>query len=119
MNDNTNTTVRVDGYTRFCLTAITVLLTLVVIGLWADHDAFTSQARAEKYKDDAAKRAFSEGRWGTSSAANKLAAAQESTNKRLDELIALFRDGEAKVRIVEGSKGSKSSGGSNVRKKKK
>ncbi len=118
MNDTENTTVRVDGYTRLCLTAITVLLTLLVIGLWADPVAAPSRAEAASgYRDAKAKKAVEEGRWGTSSAPNKMAAAQEETNKRLDTLIELFNSGKAKVRIVDGAPAER--GGSNVPKSRK
>jgi hypothetical protein len=113
MNDKENTTVRVDGYTRFCLTAITVLLTLLVIGLWADPVGTPSRAGAATgYRDNKAEKAVQEGRWGTSSAPNKLAAAQGETNGKLDTLIELFNSGKAKVRIVDGAPAER--GGSNA-----
>ncbi len=115
MNDITKTTVRVDTYTRICLTAITVLLTLLVIGLWSDmgslsesaHAASKSNRQAQKagFRDAEARRAIlTEGRWGTSSSPNKFAAEQERTNTRLDELISLFRDGKARVRIEDNNR---------------
>ncbi len=111
MTKNEKTTVRVDTYTRVCLTAITVLLTLLVIGLWSDMGSLSESAHAASkssnrkaqkagFRDAEARRAIlSEGRWGTSSSPNKFAAEQERTNTRLDELISLFRDGKARVRI--------------------
>lgn len=119
MKENNDIIARVDGYTRFCLTAITVLLGLLVIGLWADPVAFTTRTLAADpgYRDTEAQRAVQEGRWGTSSAPNKLAAVQAKTNEKLDELIGLFTGGKAKVQIVEGSTAGR--GGSNVRKSRK
>lgn len=117
MNDKENTTVRVDGYTRLCLTAITVLLTLLVIGLWADPVGAPSRAGAASYRDAKAEKALKEGRWGTSSAPNKLAAAQGETNEKLDTLIELFNTGKAKVRIVDGAPAER--GGSNAPKNRK
>ena len=38
------TRIVIDGYTRFCLTAIMVLLTLLVVGLWSDGPALTGPA---------------------------------------------------------------------------
>jgi len=103
--------VRVDNSTRFCLTAIVVLLSILIVGLWADMGEGYSQAQAKqpRYKDAKAEEAVLQGRWGTSSASGKLAATQEQTNKKLDELIALFRTGQAKVQTVEGPVGVKSS----------
>ena len=115
MKDQQSTTVQVDRYTRFCLTAITVLLTLTVIGLWADPVIRTPRAEAGVYSDDNARTAVNEGRWGTSSAPNKIAANQRETNVKLDELIAMFASGNAKLQVVEKAKG----GGGNKRVRKK
>lgn len=102
MRNQKYTNVQVDGYTRVCLTAIAVLLTILVIGLWAEGPARTSEAgAADKYRDAKAARAFKEGRWGTSSARGKLSAIQQETNAKLDKLINLFKSGEARVQIVQ------------------
>ena len=119
MNEKVKTTMQVDRYTRFCLTAITVLLTLLVIGLWAERVDTTPRVDAapRKYQDPRAEKAVAEGRWGTSSAPNKLAAVQGETNKKLDELIELFKSGEAKVSVVDGAPAGR--GGSNAPKNRK
>jgi len=103
MRDKETKRVQVDGYTRLCLTAITVLLTLLVIGLWADRVDTVSPANAgsAKFQDAEAKNALSGGRWGTSSASGKTVAAQKQTNEKLDQLIGLFRSGQAKVQVME------------------
>jgi hypothetical protein len=104
MQDHEHTTVRVDWYTRTCLTAISILLTVLVIGLWADMPvAPTGRAGAADggyYADKQAKDAVLGGRWGNSSAEGKVAATQLETNKKLDELMALLRKGEARVQVV-------------------
>jgi len=102
MQDKDYTPVQVDWYTRLCLTAIAGLLTLLIVGLWADNLSLTGQAAAKdaKYRDSKAKSALYEGRWGTSSAPGKLAAVQQDTNKKLDELVSLFRTGKAKVFVT-------------------
>ena len=104
MKTEKQTTVQVDRYTRFCLTTIAVLLTLLIIGLWADGITTAGHAQAadsrSKFKDPTAAKAFKEGRWGTSSATGKMAATQQQTNAKLDELIRLLRTGDAKVQIV-------------------
>ena len=106
--------VRVDGYTRVCLTAIAVLLTVLVIGLWADLTGPVREARAEsKFRDSKAQKALTEGRWGTSSAPQQaIARAQQESNLKLDELIKLLKSGEIRVRVV----GMEAPGGDNARK---
>jgi len=94
--------VRVDWYTRLCLTVISVLLTILVVGLWADTSHFSAKANAAPgFKNDKAKQALYEGRWGSSSAPGKFAAVQEGTNGRLDRLIGLFTTGQAKVQVAD------------------
>ena len=81
-------TVKVDGYTRFCLTAIAILLTVLVIGLWADGVRPLGEARAaEKFLDTGAQR-------------QEMVAAQERVNAKLTELVELLKSGQAKVQIV-------------------
>ena len=80
---------RVDGYTRLCLTAIAVLLTILVIGLWADGVRSTDKAvAADRWLDSSAQR-------------NSLVQIQKETNRKLDELIALLKSGEIKVQLTE------------------
>ena len=102
MQDKNYTPVRVDWYTRLCLTAIAILLTLLIVGLWAENFSLTDDAAAKeaKYRDDKAKTAFYEGRWGTTSAPGKIAAVQKETNQKLDELVTLFKTGKAKVLVT-------------------
>ena len=38
------TNVQVDNYTRFCLTAIAILMTVLIIGLWAEMPGPASRA---------------------------------------------------------------------------
>ncbi|MDP7162799.1 MAG: hypothetical protein QF577_06865 [Phycisphaerae bacterium] len=87
---NKDVRLRVDGYTRVCLTAIAVLLTLLVIGLWADmpvgHDR--RAAGAEAFLDAITQRKM-------------ILEVQKTTNTKLEELIRLFRDGKAKVQLAE------------------
>jgi len=80
--------VRVDTYTRVCLTAIAVLLTLMVVGLWADLAPMDGElGAAEKFLDTSAQR--------------KVALEQaKQTNAKLDQLISMFSSGQAKVRVV-------------------
>ncbi|MHC4982558.1 MAG: hypothetical protein ACYTF6_05245 [Planctomycetota bacterium] len=82
---------KVDGYTRFCLTAISVLLTVLIIALWAEGVPSADEARAEDprlFGDSAAQR-------------EELTSLQQQTIAKLDELIALLRSGEAKVQLAQ------------------
>jgi hypothetical protein len=79
----------IDGYTRLCLTAIAVLLTVMVIGLWA-HTPGPSEATAAEMPrgfDAAGQR-------------RSILEAQQETNKKLGELIELLRSGQAKVQVA-------------------
>ncbi len=118
MKSEQHHSVTVDGYTRFILTAIAVLLTVLAIGLYSETiDPIRPVRAAVGYEDAAAKEAFEQGRWGTSSArGKKMVAVQHQTNVKIDELIRLFKTGEAKVQLRETAAGS--SGGKNAYKRK-
>ena len=85
--------VRVDTYTKVCLTAIAVLLTLMVVGLWTDMAPMNGElGAAEKFLDTSAQR--------------KAAVEQAKlTNAKLDQLISMFSSGQAKVRVVDDKAG--------------
>ncbi len=80
--------VRVDGYTRLCLTAIAILLTVIVIGLWAEGVRSADQIHA------------AEPFLNSSSQRKDMIKAQEQTNAKLDQIIKLLQDGRVKVQIV-------------------
>ena len=81
--------VHVDTYTRVCLTVLAVLLTVVMLGLWADGVPGAGNARAgEIFVDSGAQR-------------KAMVVQQEKTNARLQELITLFKSGQAKVKVVD------------------
>jgi len=81
--------VRVDAYTRVCLALITVLLTVLIVGLWANHAPQPPAATAaETFVDASAQR-------------NAMLDQQKLTNRKLDELLDLFRSGSAKVQVTE------------------
>ena len=95
--------INIDGYTRFCLTAIMVLLTVLVIGLWADIP-FTPAAQAVKGSTLVSRERFRNSRSARKQMLSEQGAAlkyQKDTVKRLDDLIELFEAGNAKVRIVK------------------
>lgn len=92
--------VRMDRYTRVCLTVIAVLLTVLIMGLWADQTPDPPRADAAKpFADSGAQRKVTQD-------------IQMQTNEKLDELGRLLKSGEVKVQIVEGAE--KRSRGANV-----
>ena len=109
------TTVHVDGYTRFCLSAIVVLLTVLIVGLWANGPASDVS--------DASAAAKSSARSGRSTLnlidaraqrVGTLKAAQK-TNKQLDKIITLLKSGEIRVSIA--GEGKEKEGLKNARKR--
>jgi hypothetical protein len=88
--DRQNVQVRVDGYTRVCLTAIAVLLTVLVVGLWAEGVRTSREARGAVQPP-----------FDSSKQRGDLLKAQEQTSAKLEELIGLFRSGAAKVTVTE------------------
>ena len=101
MRQGADIKVRVDRYTRVCLTAIAVLMVVMILGLWADGN-WSSRAGAGDVLFD------------SSSQRNAQIEAQQQTNAKLDELIKLLKSGEAKVQMADaGAVKSKASGGGN------
>jgi hypothetical protein len=90
----------VDGYTRFCLTAIVVLMTVMVIGLWAEGVPSVGKAGAaapapvERYQPRSAVEI------------GQMVDLQKQTNDKLDEIKKLLESGNVKVQVVEGSANS-------------
>ena len=93
---NNGIDVRVDGYTRWCLTAIAVLLAVLVVALWAERGAWTPQAVAEPGKRgvfvDSAKQR------------DDLVKAMDRNTEKLQEIINLLKSGQVKVKGTEGAK---------------
>jgi hypothetical protein len=107
-----NVRIRVDRYTQVCLTAIAVLLTLTVIGLWSERvpAAGKAEARTVKAQDTIA---------GTGKAhSDKLSSRgvqvelQRESNRKLDktnqllqDLAALLKSGDVKVKVTNQKEG--------------
>ena len=103
---------QVDMYTRVCLTAISVLLALTVIGLWSDHGPAGPAAQGRTYSPndkDAPDRA------PDNTTADKSRATEVSpfvgvreeivkTNEKLQDVLNTLRSGEVKVQVVKGDK---------------
>ncbi len=104
MNERTEgRTVRIDGYTRFCLSAIVVLLAILIVGLWAEGpiSPIPDAAGANVSK--------------TPSGILPNAGAQRMdmikaigvTNDKLDKIISLLKSGNIRVSLVEAGKEKK------------
>ena len=100
-------TVRIDGYTRFCLSAIVVLLTVLIIGLWAEGpipgipDADGAIVKAPRSGSSTLNLLDAR-----SQRAAMLNAARE-TNRKLDKIVDLLKSGNIRVSIVEAGKEKK------------
>ena len=85
--------VRVDRYTRVCLTAIAVLLTVLILGLWTEVPSAARSARAQPksrrdvFVDSAKQR-------------DQLVKAMDRQTSKLDQLIALLKSGQVKVQTI-------------------
>ncbi len=90
MNPSQNMTIRIDTYTRVCLTLIAFLLTVIAIGLWAETPNVSGQASAQQGKI-----------YGPTKQRADMINQQKAANSKLDELISLFREGKAKVQVSE------------------
>ena len=84
-------TVLVDRYTRFCLTAIVVLLTVLIVGFWADGVPMARNAGAAEPM-----------RYQPQSAIDisEMTRLQGQTNEKLDKIARLLESGTAKVQMV-------------------
>ena len=92
------TRIVIDGYTRFCLTAIMVLLTLLVVGLWSDGPALTGPAEAAPKRGAAKVPLVSSSAIGQR---DKLVTAAEATNRKLDKVVQVLESG--KLTVVVGN----------------
>jgi len=81
------TEIRVDTYTRVCLTMIAVLLTVLIIGLWAEGGNLARPAGADENT--------------AADTAKELLAAQEKTNQNLQQMIAVLKSGEVRVLVIK------------------
>ncbi|MFP4053669.1 MAG: hypothetical protein ACLFV7_07390 [Phycisphaerae bacterium] len=102
--------IRVDAYTRFCLTLLAVLMTVAIFGLWGSHSPTPPVAGA------------AEGQiFGSTKQRGKLLDVTEETNQKLDQIIGLLKSGEVQVQVVGQKEESvttvrpKTSGGSDAK----
>ncbi len=87
-----------DGYTRFCLGAMVVLMTVLIVGLWAERVPVAGPAgAAERYQPRSALDI------------ENLVQVQDRTIDKLEEIRKLLASGDVKVQVVGGE--TKESGG--------
>lgn len=90
---------KVDTYTRVCLTAIAVLMAVLIVGLWADGANVAGRSVAGELP------------FNSASERKDILAAMQATNDKLDELMKLLRSGEVKVQVVGEGKEKVAGGG--------
>jgi hypothetical protein len=87
---------QVDGYTRFCLTALVVLMSVLIVGLWTEGVPAPVRAGAAGPEESTVER------YQPRSAIDidKLVAVQERAIVKLDEIKKMLESGQAKVQVV-------------------
>ncbi len=105
---NDGTKVRVDRYTRWCLTVIAVLLTVLIVGLWGPGSPWASDATAQS-------RRGKDGFVDPAMQRDKQVKAIQSNGAKLQEIINLLKSGVVKVKVVDDAKGAQ--GGEHAPKK--
>ncbi len=93
--------VRVDGYTRTCLTVIAILLTVLIVGLWADHAPSVDRAEAVLRRPKPEKPFLDT---STQAQIVQVVRAQDRTTAKIAELIALLRSGQVTVKVADDGK---------------
>ena len=97
MQGQKRATVVVDGYTRCCLTAIVVLLTVLIIGLWANGpDLAQSGLAAPRFRADATKKVPMVSATAQAQR-DKIVSAIEITNQKLETLTSFLKGGKLEV----------------------
>lgn len=90
--------VAVDLYTRICLTAIAVLLTAVVIGLWAEAPTAPTAWGQEPYRPTLGPRNVLP---DSGAQRNEMIEQLRSISGKLDEIQRTLVSGQVKVTVVE------------------
>ncbi len=86
--------IRVDVYTRCCLTVIAVLLSVMIVALWAQPLPISGQAIA----------APSVGIPDSGRQRQIMIKELEKNTSKLEDLVRLFETGKAKVQVVQDGK---------------
>jgi hypothetical protein len=87
--------IRVDPYTRVCLTVIAVLLTVLIVGLWAEAvpSAPSAHGMGAGIPDAGHQR-------------QQLIKEMQRNTAELADLVRLFESGTAKVQVADAGKGA-------------
>jgi len=103
MMKNKETTIKIDGYTQFCLTIIVILMTLLIIELWANSRwaEFTPTVEAATPSTDL------QGIPNAGAQRMAILKAIQTTNNKLDKIIATLNSGQIKVVITKPQKDEK------------
>ena len=98
-------TIRINGYTQFCLTAIVILLTLLIIGLWANLHwmDLTPTAGAAQAADGR----YLQGIPNAGAQRIAILKAIQTTINKLDKIITMLNSGQIKVVIAKPQKDEK------------
>ena len=105
LSQSRGVTISIDGYTRFCLTAITVLLTVMVIGLWANDPASTVSDAAAAARKPVVLPSDQTILPNAGSQRLAILRATRATNEKLDKIVDLLKSGEIRVVLVESKPG--------------
>jgi len=89
--------VRVDPYTRVCLTVIAVLMTVLIVGLWADGPPSAEPAMGRA-------RAPGTPFVNAGQQRERMIEALTKNTAKIDQLISLFQSGKARVQIADDGK---------------
>jgi len=89
--------VRVDGYTKLCLTAITALLTILIVGLWAERVPGTpaAQGKGKDLMGDAGGQ-----RAAMIKELQNISQGLQKSNGTLEEMLAVLKSGRLKVQAI-------------------
>jgi hypothetical protein len=93
MADRREYHVTVDRYTRVCLTVIAGLLTVLIVGLWAEVDPLGEPADAQVSANGQI--------FGSTVQRGKMLDQQKEMNKKLDAILEHLKGGTLKVRVIE------------------
>ena len=106
-NNGQKVELRVDAYTRVCLTVIAVLLTVLIVGLWAEGvpNARPAMGAAPAVPP------LAPGIPNAGQQREQLVRETANVAAKLDRLIHLFESGDAKVQVSEAGKDGPAKGG--------
>ena len=90
-------TIVVDAYTRFCLTAIVVLLTVLIVALWASGPDLAGDCTAAVKRTPVKVLEGQPNAWGQR---QKIVESNQSNGRKLDRIIGLLESGKLTVVVA-------------------